>query len=70
MAQMLIACLACAQQIRRGNQDAAPLYIALLGAFLFLCMWETRGRYFFQFQMLLLCAAAPASLRPMLNKKA
>ena len=32
--------------------------IALLGAFLFLSLWETRARYFFQFEMLLLCAAA------------
>ena len=58
IAQMLIACAACAQQIARRQTKAAPLFIALLGAFMLLCIWETRGRYFFQFQMLLLCAAA------------
>jgi len=57
-AQMLIACLACAAAVRRRDTSAAPLYIALLGVFLFLCMWESRGRYFFQFVPLLLCAGA------------
>ena len=38
--------------------DGAALYITLLGAFLFLSIWETRGRYFFQFEMVLLAAAA------------
>ena len=32
--------------------------LTLLGAFLFLCIWETRARYFFQFMMVLLCAGA------------
>ena len=58
MAQLLLACLSCAQAIRRRDAGAAALYIALLGAFLFLSMWETRGRYFFQFELLLLATAA------------
>ena len=58
IAQMLLACLACIQAIRRKDTLGAPVFIALVGAFLFLCIWETRARYFFQFQMLLLCAAA------------
>ena len=58
MAQMLLACLSCAQAIRRRDADGAALYITLLGAFLFLSIWETRGRYFFQFEMVLLAAAA------------
>ena len=37
---------------------AAPLFLTLLGAFLFLCIWETRARYFFLFMMVLLCAGA------------
>ena len=37
---------------------SAPLFLTLLGAFLFLCIWETRARYFFQFMMVLLCAGA------------
>lgn len=58
LAQMLVACLSCAQAIRRRDIRGAALFIALLGAFLFLCMWETRARYFFQFEMVLLCAGA------------
>lgn len=57
-AQLLLACAACAQAVRRKDTRAAAVMIALLGAFLFLSMWETRARYFFQFEMLLLCAAA------------
>ena len=58
MAQLLLACLACAQAIRRRDTGAAALYIALVGAFILLSIWETRGRYFFQFELLLLAAAA------------
>ena len=58
IAQMIVACAACVQQIRRRQTLGAPLFIALLGAFMLLSIWETRGRYFFQFQMMLLCAAA------------
>ena len=58
LAQMLIACAACVQALHRRCAAAAPLFIALVGIFLFLCMWETRGRYFFQFELLLLAAAA------------
>lgn len=56
--QMLLACMSCAQRILRRETAAAPLAIALLGAFLFLCIWETRARYFFQFMLLLLAMAA------------
>ena len=58
MAQMLFACAACVQVIRRRETRGAPVFIALVGAFILLCIWETRARYFFQFEMLLLCAAA------------
>lgn len=58
MAQMLLACMACAQAIRRKDTSAAALFLTLLGAFLFLCIWETRARYFFQFEMILICAGA------------
>ncbi len=58
LAQMLIACLACAQRIHSRDTRGAALFITLVGAFLFLCIWETQPRYFFQFQMVLLCAAA------------
>ena len=57
-AQMLLACMACAQAIHRRDTSAAPLFLTLLGAFLFLSIWETRARYFFQFMMILLCAGA------------
>lgn len=58
LAQMLLACLSCARALRRRDASAAPVFITLVGAFLFLCMWETRARYFFQFTMVLLCAGA------------
>ncbi|MGN0777380.1 MAG: glycosyltransferase family 39 protein [Candidatus Ventricola sp.] len=58
MAQMVIAMLSCAQAIRRRDASGAPLFIALLGMFLLLCIWETRARYFFQFELVLLCAGA------------
>ena len=44
--------------MHRRDTSAAPLFLTLLGAFLFLCIWETRARYFFQFMMVLLCAGA------------
>ena len=58
MAQMIAAGLACAQAIRRRETTGAALFIALVGMFLILCAWETRARYFFQFEMVLLCAGA------------
>jgi len=58
MAHMVIAVLACAQALRKKDASGAPLFIALVGIFLLLCMWETRARYFFQYEMLLLCAGA------------
>ena len=58
MAQMIVAVCACIQALRRGDTAGAPLFIALVGIFLVLCAWETRARYFFQFEMVLLCAGA------------
>ena len=58
MAQMIVAALACAQAIRRRDTSGAPLFIALVGIFLVLCAWETKARYFFQYEMVLLCAGA------------
>lgn len=58
VSHMLLACLACVQAVRRKATAAAPVFIALLGIFFVLCMWETRGRYFFQYQPVLLLAAA------------
>lgn len=58
LAQMLIACLACAQAVSRRDAPSAPLFLSLVGIFIILCVWETRARYFFQFQLVLLCAGA------------
>lgn len=58
MAQMIVAAMACVQAIRRRDTSGAPLFIALVGIFLVLCAWETRARYFFQYEMMLLCAGA------------
>ena len=57
-AQMLLAVLACAQALRRRDTNASALFITLTGVFLLLSCWETRGRYFFQYVPVLLCAAA------------
>ncbi|MBE5799089.1 MAG: hypothetical protein E7321_03975 [Clostridiales bacterium] len=58
MAQMICAMAACVQAIRRRDTSGAPLFISLVGIFLILCAWETKARYFFQFEMVLLCAGA------------
>lgn len=58
VAQMLLACAACAQAVARRDTRAAAIFIALLGIFLVLCMWETCARYFFSYQMVLLLAGA------------
>ncbi len=58
ISQMLLACAACLQALIRRNTRGAAVFIALLGIFLVLSMWETRPRYFFSYQMLLLLAAA------------
>ncbi|MBQ7887185.1 MAG: hypothetical protein IJ313_09870 [Clostridia bacterium] len=57
-AQMILASIACAQAVRRRDPRGAAVFIGLLGMFLVLCMWETRARYFFSYQMLLLLAGA------------
>lgn len=62
-AQMLLACLACVQAIRRRDTRGAAIFIGLLGIFLVLCMWEARARYFFSYQMLLLLAGALTEVR-------
>ena len=58
VSHMLLACLACAQAVWKRRTEAAPVFVALVGIFLVLCAWETRGRYFFQYQPVLLMAAA------------
>ena len=68
IAQMLLACASCVQAIQRRDTRGAAVMIALVGAFILLCIWETRARYFFQFEMLLLMAAA--MLTPKGKKKA
>ena len=58
ISHMLLACMACVQAVWKRRTQAAPVFIALVGIFLVLCAWETRGRYFFQYQPVLLMAAA------------
>ena len=62
-AQMIIASLSCLQAVRRKDTRGAAVFISLLGIFLVLCMWETRARYFFSYQMLLLLAGALLEVR-------
>ena len=63
IAQMMLACAACAQRVCRRDAKGAAVFIALVGIFLLLCIWETRARYFFQFITVLLCAAAALDTR-------
>ena len=67
MAQMILAMLSCAQAIRRRDASGAALFIALVGIFLLLCIWETGARYFFQFELVLLCAGALLSTEKQLS---
>ncbi|MBQ9008771.1 MAG: hypothetical protein IJ088_05500, partial [Clostridia bacterium] len=57
-AQMLIAALSCFRAVKKRQLDAAPVFITLVGAFIYLTMWETNARYFFMFEFLLLLAAS------------
>ena len=66
LALLLLCCLSCLSYLRRGDTGASALFLTLLGAFLYLCLWETKARYFFMFQMILLSACAlhaPGSMR-------
>lgn len=63
VSQMLLACAACIQSLLKRDTRGAAVFIALVGIFLVLCAWETRARYFFSYQMLLLLAASLLSLR-------
>ena len=69
VSQMLIACLSCAQAIRQKNTRASALFITLTGMFILLSCWETRGRYFFQYVPVLLCAAAMYDCKPIASRK-
>ena len=55
---MILCCLSCLQSLKQKETRPAVLFLTLLGAFLYLCLWETKARYFFMFQMALLAACA------------
>jgi len=59
MAQIALAVVGCAGEMRRGGRRiSGAMYIALLGLLLFLSMWETSRRYWINFMpILVLCAA-------------
>lgn len=69
VSQMLLACLACVQALRRRDTCASALFITLTGIFILLSCWETRGRYFFQYVPVLLCAAAMYEYKPISSRK-
>jgi len=69
VSQMLLACLACVQALRRRDTCASALFITLTGIFILLSCWETRGRYFFQYVPVLLCAAAIYEYKPISSRK-
>jgi len=63
VSQMLLACASCAQAAVKRNTRGAAVFIALVGIFIVLCAWETRARYFFSYQMLLLLAGSLLEIR-------
>lgn len=69
VSQMLLSCLACVQALRRRDTCASALFITLTGIFILLSCWETRGRYFFQYVPVLLCAAAMYEYKPISSRK-
>ncbi len=58
LSQMLFACLSCLRALKNRDTAGASLFLTLVGAFLYLSCWETRARYFFMFQFVLLAAGA------------
>lgn len=60
MAQMLIACASCARLLRQKQVcfGSALIMVSLTGIFLFLTLWETRARYFFNFMPMLILAGS------------
>ena len=70
LALLLLCCLSCIQALSRRDTSSSALFITLLGAFLYLCMWETKARYFFMFQMVLLAACALCTPAAMQNRGA
>ena len=63
-AQMLMAAWACFNALRKQQTEAAPVFLSLVGAFIYLSAWETNARYFFMFEFLLLLAASLALYPP------
>ena len=57
-AQLLLSAAACFRQIRLRRTRGAAVFVTLVGAFCYLCLWETNARYFFMFQMALLVSCA------------
>lgn len=66
MAQMLLACAACVKVLRQRRVGFGPalVMVSLVGAFLFLTLWETRARYFFNFMPMLILAGALLNQQP------
>ena len=57
-AQMILAGVTCVQAAASRFTEPAPVFISLVGAFIYLTFWETNARYFFMFEFLLLLAAS------------
>lgn len=62
LAELLLALLGCARDLRRRDMSAAMLYIAAFGVMLFLLVWEARSRYFFNFVPVFLMLAAMSAI--------
>lgn len=57
-AQMILAGQSCVEAIAMRRTDGAPVFLCIVGAFIYLTFWETNARYFFMFEFLLLLAAS------------
>lgn len=53
-AHMIFAVLACLRDMKRRDDRAAMLYVAMFGFMLFMLLWEARSRYIFNFVPVLL----------------
>ena len=66
LCEFIFSSIACIQSIYQRHFSSSCVFITLLGAFLYLTIWETNARYFFPFHLLLLLGAA--LLSPHSNK--
>ncbi len=58
LVEFIFASISCFDLLHRRYWIGSVLFIALVGAFIYLTIWETNARYFFPFQLLLLLSCS------------